>query len=707
MEVMKLSDNCPALLQLCAPCQVALRAGQIGQIKGPVKTGTFSNRSDSDYVWSCLLCSTIYTKLHSFQKNPKLWIISQLYNKVRNRITDLEPCRVGDLCDLIILGSSFTHSTPMFDYPLVPVLDITNPCRVPCKPILRIVPSKKIDLSLVVKWLSACESNHSACQQVSIAQEIQNQDQPGFIFIDVNRKRLVHRTATSRYLALSYVWGAVEQLQLTQATRAALEMDMSLSKYWNQIPQVIRDAIEFVEKIAEKYLWVDTLCIVQDSESRHVEIGRMNQIYRKAVCTLVALDAEDASGSLYGFRSNSRLVTSFARYNDLLIARKRPELAISFAASIYEQRAWTFQERFLSTRCLYFTREQVYFHCQSELWSEDRFEHFEQHADFFGSYPPLKWPSQSLLSRDRADHLREYGRLVTHYTRRKLSFQSDRLDAFSGIANSYGKAWDWSFTFGIPLAILHLSLLWISSTRTNGRIKDQRGKFISPSWSWAGWEDAVHYRLATTHIPESFIIELASTDSQDRYKVSAGGAIEHSCLLPPFEESANDEEDERSPKLVAPLQMSLDILSFETAAVHSRRFSFYRTQTYRPLWDDVSLGLARIFDENIDACGILFRSDAMIKMAAEVRAPNLQFILMGESQPGLFLTSIDDEIVEMNEVSGTNVLGGRYRFNKGKIFNVMLINWITEHYAERVTIGQIHEVAWRQAGPEMKRICLQ
>jgi hypothetical protein len=150
--------------------------------------------------------------------------MSRLNNKSRNQVKHLEPCRVGDSCDLIILGSSFTHSTPMFDYPLVPVLDITNPFRAPCKPILRIVPREKIDLSLVRKWLSACETYHSACQQVSTAREIQNQDQPGFIFIDVNRKQLVRETATSRYLALSYVLGGVEQLQLTQATRAALEM---------------------------------------------------------------------------------------------------------------------------------------------------------------------------------------------------------------------------------------------------------------------------------------------------------------------------------------------------------------------------------------------------------------------------------------------------------------------------------------------------
>ena len=170
MEVVRLSDSCPSLLQLCAPCQVALRAGQIGQIKGPVKTGTFFNRSDSDYVWSCLLCSileTVYARPSSFRENPKLWIMSRLKNKECNQVTHLESCQVGDLCDLIILGSSFTHSTPMFDYPLVPVLDITSPFRAPCKPILRIVPREKIDLSLVRNWLSACESNHSACQQGS------------------------------------------------------------------------------------------------------------------------------------------------------------------------------------------------------------------------------------------------------------------------------------------------------------------------------------------------------------------------------------------------------------------------------------------------------------------------------------------------------------------------------------------------------------
>lgn len=162
----------------------------------------------------------------------------------------------------------------MFGHPLVPGPDIINTFQMSCKPILRIVPIDRIDLSLIREWPSACESDHRAYQLVSSAREAQKQAQLGFIFINVDRKLLVHESGASRYLALSYVWGGVRQLQLTQATRPTLEKDRSLSEYWEQTPQVIRDVINFVAEIGERYLWVDTLCIIKTARAATSRSGR-------------------------------------------------------------------------------------------------------------------------------------------------------------------------------------------------------------------------------------------------------------------------------------------------------------------------------------------------------------------------------------------------------------------------------------------------
>jgi len=77
---------------------------------------------------------------------------------------------------------------------------------------------------------------------------------------------------------------------------------------------------------------------------------------------------------------------------------------------------------------------------------------------------------------------------------------------------------------------------------------------------------------------------------------------------------------------------------------------------------------------------------------------------MAQSSSGLFVISLNDTKVKANEETGVNVLSGRYKYNKGKILNVMPINRITEHHAEHVTLGQMHVKARRQASPEIERI---
>ncbi|KIW92953.1 uncharacterized protein Z519_06802 [Cladophialophora bantiana CBS 173.52] len=83
-----------------------------------------------------------------------------------------------------------------------------------------------------------------------------------FIVVDVQQKMLVDAGNSCRYLALSYAWGNVPQLQLTLGRKEELFVPGALQRCWEQIPRVIRDAMHVVAAIGEKYLWVDALCIV-------------------------------------------------------------------------------------------------------------------------------------------------------------------------------------------------------------------------------------------------------------------------------------------------------------------------------------------------------------------------------------------------------------------------------------------------------------
>jgi hypothetical protein len=118
---------------------------------------------------------------------------------------------------------------------------------------------------------------------------------------------------------------------------------------------------------------------------------------------------------------------------------------------------------------------------------------------------------------------------------------------------------------------------------------------------------------------------------------------------------------------------------------------------------NIDLTVARILDQNIHARGILSHSSAALR---KLDKQYLLFILMVESSLGLFIISLNDTTVKVNEETGVDVFSGRYKYNKGTILNFMLINWITEHHAERVALGQMQVEARRQASPEMERIPL-
>lgn len=97
------------------------------------------------------------------------------------------------------------------------------------------------------------------------------------------------------YIALSYRWGEGNTLKTTKSTLVERKTSIPLAT----IPKTILDAITVTRRLGIRYLWVDSLCIIQDDvDDWTKEAARMGDVYMNAVCTIAAHAADHAD---YGF----------------------------------------------------------------------------------------------------------------------------------------------------------------------------------------------------------------------------------------------------------------------------------------------------------------------------------------------------------------------------------------------------------------------
>lgn len=164
-----------------------------------------------------------------------------------------------------------------------------------------------IDPDLPRLWKTTCDRLHEGiCKNFS--NEIQCAITPVWL-VDVWQQYVVKAPSNCSHVALSYVWGDHTTLQARCNNICQLQKQGSLST--NQavkpIARTIRDAMGIVQLLGERYLWVDTLCIVQDDElHKYVELAKMAAIFANASITILAVQGENANSGLRGFREVSQ-----------------------------------------------------------------------------------------------------------------------------------------------------------------------------------------------------------------------------------------------------------------------------------------------------------------------------------------------------------------------------------------------------------------
>lgn len=320
------------------------------------------------------------------------------------------------------------------------------------------------------------------------------------------------------YLALSYCWGKDQTYKTTRARMESLNLEL----VWDMLPSSIQDAVIVTVSLGYDLLWVDSLCILQDDDSdKAQQIAMMPDVFANATLTIMASRASSSTDGFLGPVNEDMGLKPFVK---LRFRPSGPESRHSDAkgegtvyASIGElrdyaepidERGWTFQERYLSTRILEYRSRQVRWICQSCLGNQNDnrrnshltngwsyYSHSTEHSIFLDISKLLKslpvgQPSRGLVDNDMGD-LHNFYRLVVFYCERLLSYPQDRILAISGIAESLRSKLGSEYLAGLWKTTLPAALLWYARAP-----QPQPTRYLAPSWSWAAVNGRVEYHHA-------------------------------------------------------------------------------------------------------------------------------------------------------------------------------------------------------------------
>jgi hypothetical protein len=382
------------------------------------------------------------------------------------------------------------------------------------------------------EFLSASVSNPTSTPEWDESAIFRLVDVRRMCVTEVNFSNIIHSRSHVRYVALSYRWGTwkwyknekgrryyhneetntstwtrPDSVQLTSVNKHNLSNEHSLEDEIVHLPQTIKDAINVVKAMDERYLWVDQLCIPQEGDEydRHANIKRMGHIYNRALFTIVAGDSVHADQGLRGLHDRS--IRGQQLLEDEIIENARMVLPtrMKLNCEAWEERAWCFQEKLLSRRMLIFSGGFAVWHCRGGTWREDVNALDGDKALI--SIPwlrltPLPLPPEispeglQTTQKDgsvrlmRLPSMQQYIEAVEDLGRRTIGRSSEILSAFEGLQTILGGRGFLNSPFrgGLPCHFLDVALLWQSDEALCRRRDDD--KRCPPSWTWAGWEAA-------------------------------------------------------------------------------------------------------------------------------------------------------------------------------------------------------------------------
>ncbi|KAF2118243.1 heterokaryon incompatibility protein-domain-containing protein [Lophiotrema nucula] len=395
-------------------------------------------------------------------------------------------------------------------------------------------------LMLARAWLRACCDGHDACaRHIGPSEQLlpkrvldlgATHDGKGTIQLYESASQ-----EPGSYATLTHRWGDVKPLEFTRNNAEHLKHGFDVS----ELPKTFQDAVYIAGALSIRYIWIDSMCIMQDSQRDWVEQSAlMAEIYKNATVNIAATGARDSSMGIFSER-NTRAVSparvrlywegqasmGIERHQGkdcLLIPSSMCESQIE--SSALSQRGWVFQERLLSPRILHFTSTQVFWECHSSNACETiptgrpfvgvqglpykmfldraRRREIQPYEGRVLSNPPKEDKDMRPLVRiePKAALYESWGHLVGQYSRCQFTKPTDKLVALKGAAAEMTHALEGRDVYlaGHWYNNLAWEILWMAGEEVApGQIKlysttRPREERLAPTWSWASINGPVH-----------------------------------------------------------------------------------------------------------------------------------------------------------------------------------------------------------------------
>ncbi|KAM0421203.1 hypothetical protein ACHAPT_010923 [Fusarium lateritium] len=237
-------------------------------------------------------------------------------------------------------------------------------------------------------WISDCETSHVSCKNESddagaaLPRRVLDLGSPEPVSADV---KLVETTGQrGRYITLSHCWGNVMPVKTTRETISAHKLGLA----FDHLPKTFQDAVVFCRKLGVRWLWIDSLCIIQNDDADwKAEAGKMADIYSNSWLTIAATKAADSSqGCFIDNESPSMFICQLADEGEIYNVLVGELLRVKHESEWWKRespssgvqrrpyscnpafplitRGWAFQERLLSRRVLHFGFTELFFECR-------------------------------------------------------------------------------------------------------------------------------------------------------------------------------------------------------------------------------------------------------------------------------------------------------------------------------------------------------
>ncbi|WJG35087.1 heterokaryon incompatibility protein-domain-containing protein [Fusarium oxysporum Fo47] len=385
--------------------------------------------------------------------------------------------------------------------------------------------------------LSNCLSNHASCAHSQLDAWVPkrlldvrlNPPYPdSIVLVESNDFQKSVGEHEVRYFTLSHVWGSCRPAMLTQANYA----DMKKGLRFDELPRCFRDAIKTTRSLGARYLWIDALCIIQDSSKDWAEQAAcMDKIYRGGVCNLAACDISDSHDSLFSLRqpqAGGSIVHRQTYTDSSVVFTVLPDWPrLTWEVSNLYRRAWVMQERWLSSRIIHFSQFPIW-ECKTALVTEGFPPNNSiRSSDNFPHFPETQrgW----MFNREnKIGIIERWWKLVDRYSKCSLTYKSDKLVAISGMARVFSTLVNEPYYGGIwGGKHLILSLLWTRMSVNTSSVTLTPSPYRAPSWSWASQDGHIHtyeYR-SILHILAEFVSTDVVPKSEDVFGQLIGGEL--------------------------------------------------------------------------------------------------------------------------------------------------------------------------------------